>query len=120
MDDPKTPIGANPAPAGQPQQQIQIQLDSTNRETVYVNFTKAHLTNDEVFLDVGTFSQMLVAPTTMEPAVVSHRLVMNFYTAKVLAELLRRAVASHEQMFGVLELDAQRRLRQPPQRPAGT
>lgn len=121
MDDPKTPIGAGPGQAGQaPQPQIPIPLDTTNRETVYVNFTKLHLTNEEVFLDVGTFSQMLLAPTTAEPLVLSHRLILNFFTAKLLAERLRAAVANHEQMFGVVELDPQRRLRQPPPRPAGT
>ncbi len=51
---------------------------------------------------------------------LTHRLVMNFYTAKRLGELLRAAVTRHEQVFGVLELDVNRRLRTPPQRPAGT
>jgi hypothetical protein len=120
MDDTKQPIGATPGQAGQPQQQIQIQLDATNRETVYVNFTKAHLTNDEVYLDVGNFSQMMTGAGAVEPVALTHRLIMNFYTAKRLSELLRAAVASHEQMFGAVELDPQRRLRQPPQRPAGT
>lgn len=120
MEDLKQPIGAMPGQPGQPQQPIQIQVDTTNRETVYVNFTKLHLTNEELFLDVGTLSQMLVSPTAAEPLVLSHRLVMNLYTAKLLAERLRVAVANHEQNFGVLELDPQRRMRQPPQRPAGT
>lgn len=120
MEDTKLPIGTGPGPTGQQQPQIQIQVDTTNRETVYVNFTKLHLTNEELFLDVGTFSQMLLGPTAAEPVTLTHRLVMNIFTAKLLAERLRAAVANHEQMFGVVELDPQRRLRQPPQRPAGT
>lgn len=122
MDDPKIPIGApTPGPQGQQpqQQQVQIPVDTTGRESVYANFFQAHMNSDEVILDFGQFSQV-VTPGGMEPISVSHRVVMNFYTAKRLAEVLRQAIARHEQMFGVVELDVNRRLRQPPTRPPGT
>ena len=45
---------------------------------------------------------------------ISHRVVMNFYTAKRLLNLLAQAVAQHEMAFGQLELDAQRRVRTMP------
>ena len=106
--------GATPAQPGQ--QQVQIQVDISNRETVYLNFFQAHMNSDEVYLDLGQFSQV-VTPAGAEPIVVSHRLVMNFVTAKRLAEVLRAAVARHEQMFGVVELDPNRRLRNPPAAP---
>lgn len=106
-----------PAQAAQPgQQQVQIPVDASNRENVYLNFFQAHMNSDEVYLDLGTFSQV-VTPTGPEPIALSHRLVMNFVTAKRLAEVLRAAVARHEQMFGVVELDPNRRLRTPPQPP---
>ena len=120
MDENKIPIQPQPgqaAPAGT--QQMQIPVDASNRETVYLNFFQAHMNADEVYLDLGQFSQV-VTPAGPEPITVSHRMVMNFVTAKRLAEVLRAAVARHEQMFGVVELDPNRRLRTPPQRPAGT
>ena len=123
MDENKIPIqpqGGAAGPAAQPgQQQMQIPVDAANRDTVYMNFFQAHMNADEVYLDLGQFSQV-VTPTGPEAITVSHRLVMNFVTAKRLAEVLRAAVARHEQMFGVVELDPNRRLRTPPQRPAGT
>ncbi|MBY0460093.1 MAG: DUF3467 domain-containing protein [Gemmataceae bacterium] len=106
---------AQPQPAQQ-QQQVQIPVDAANRETVYTNFVQAHLNADELHLDLGTFSQV-VTPTGAEPIQLSHRVIMNFATAKRLADLLRRAVAQHEQMFGVIEVDPNRRLRVPPRPP---
>jgi hypothetical protein len=123
MEENKIPIQPQAAPGtqtGQPgQQQMQIPVDVSNRETAYVNFFQAHLNADEVYVDLGTFSQV-VTPAGPEAIILSHRLVMNFQTAKRLAEVLRAAVARHEQMFGVVELDPSRRLRNPPPRPAGT
>lgn len=99
----------------QPQQQVQIPVDVSNRETVYANFVQAHLNADEVYLELGQFSQV-VTPAGPDPIVLSHRVIMNFVTAKRLADLLRRAVQQHEQMFGAVEVDPNRRLRvqQPP------
>lgn len=124
MADDKIPVqpSMQPGQTAQPgQQQVQIQVDSSNRETSYVNFVQAHLNEDEVFLDLGTFSRV-ASGTGLEPIVLTHRVIMNFITAKRLAELLRTAVARHEQMFGVVELDPNRRLRVPqqPPRPPGT
>jgi hypothetical protein len=114
MADDKIPMPPQPGtPPGQ--QQVQIPVDASNRDTVYVNFFQAHMSNDELFLDVAAFSGMVGG--TPEPITLTHRMVMNFYTAKRLAEILRAAVARHEQMFGVLELDPNRRLRVQPQRP---
>ncbi len=122
MADDKIPLaGTGAGAAAQPgqqgqQQQLQIPVDVSNRETVYLNFFQAHMNSDEVYLDLGTFSQV-VTPAGAEPIVISHRAVMNFVTAKRLAEVLRAAIARHEQMFGVIELDPNRRLRQPPTPP---
>ena len=110
-DEPKTPTPA----AGQQgqQQQVQIPVDASHRETVYANFFQAHLSHDEVFVDIAAFAGLVGG--TPEPIALTHRLIMNFVTAKKLAEVLRAAVARHEQMFGVVELDPNRRLRVPPQ-----
>ena len=117
------PDEAKPAAPPQPPQlqQVQIPVDVSNRETVYANFVQANLNADELYLELGTWSQT-VTPTGADPIVVTHRVIMNFVTAKRLADLLKRAVTQHEQMVGAVEVDANRRLRVPPQppRPPGT
>ena len=104
-----------PAPAAPGQaQQIQVSINDAEMASVYVNFFRVTGNPDEVLLDLGMYSQVMGAAGP-EPIELSHRLVMNFVTAKKLAEVLRVVVARHEQAFGVVELDPNRRLRvQPP------
>ena len=45
------------------------------------------------------------------PVRLSHRLVMSYYTAKRLAQVLQLTIQRHEATFGVLETDIQRRVR---------
>jgi hypothetical protein len=117
MADEKIPVQPQPGQAGQPgPQQVQIPVDATHRETVYFNFPQIYVTHDEVFLDLAAFPG-LTNPSAPEPVVQTHRLIMNFFTAKRLAQLLNAAIQRHEQMFGVVELDPNRRLRVPPQPP---
>lgn len=107
------PDEATPAPApaaGQPQQ-IQVAIDDSTMASVYVNFFRVTGNPDEVLLDLGMYSQVMGPANTPEPIELTHRLVMNFVTAKKLAEVLRVVVARHEQAFGVIEVDPNRRLR---------
>ena len=124
MADPATPTpqqtqAPQAAQPGQPQQ-IQVNIDDSELASVYVNFFRVTGNQDEVLLDLGMYSQVMGAGGP-EPIELSHRLVMNFVTAKKLAEVLRVVVARHEQAFGVIEVDPNRRLRIQPQqqRPAG-
>jgi len=103
------------------QQQIQVPINDAELENLYVNFFRVTGNPDEVLLDLGMYSQV-VGPTGPEPVNLSHRLIMNFVTAKKVAEVLRVVVARHEQAFGVVEVDPNRRLRfnpQQQQRPQG-
>ncbi|MCI0705059.1 MAG: DUF3467 domain-containing protein [Planctomycetia bacterium] len=113
------PQPGQPAQASQPaqpqQQQIQIPVDTSSRESVYINLFRPLTTTDDVFVDVGAYVPVVTPGGVAEPMVFTHRLIMNFVTAKKLAEALRAAVAQHEQMFGVVEVDPNRRLRMPPQ-----
>jgi len=108
---PQTGTQAPPQP-GQPQQ-IQVQIDDSEMASVYVNFFRVTGNPDEVLLDLGMYSQV-IAPAGPEPIELTHRLVMNFVTAKKLAEVLRVVVARHEQAFGIVEIDPARRLRTSP------
>lgn len=105
-----------PAPAagqqGQ-QQQIQVAINDADMASVYVNFFRVTGNPDEVLLDLGMYSQVM-GPGGPEPIELTHRLVMNFVTAKKLAEVLRVVVARHEQAFGAVEVDPNRRLRTQP------
>ncbi len=105
---------AAPAPQQGQGQQIQVAINDADMASVYVNFFRVTGNPDEVLLDLGMYSQVMGA-TGPEPIELSHRLVMNFVTAKKLAEVLRVVVARHEQAFGVVALDPNRRLRVQPQ-----
>src|SRR5262249_29148057 len=98
------------APQAAPQQQApQFTTDASNISTVYTNFCHVSITPEELILDFGLNTQMQPQPN--DPIKLSHRVVMNFYTAKRLWNALHFAVSRHESAFGVLELDFQKRAR---------
>lgn len=109
---PITPPGTAPTTAGQPTS-VQVQVDVSKMETVYCNFVRLSLSSstEEVVMDAGIHTGILT-PGGMEPIHLTHRLVMNPFVAKRLLESLRQIVARHEQAFGALEMDPQKRLRQ--------
>jgi hypothetical protein len=95
------------------QQQVQAQefsVDSTNLLTGYVNFARMTGTPEELVLDLGLNTQM--TPSLHEPIKLTHRLVLDYYTAKRLLEALSWAVQQHESVYGVLETDIQKRMQQ--------
>jgi hypothetical protein len=105
---PGTP-GTETPPAAPPQQPPQFPTDSSNISTVYTNFCRVSVTPEELILDFGLNTQ--VQPNPAEPIRLSHRVVMNFFTAKRLMNALLGVVSQHENAYGVLELDFQRRAR---------
>lgn len=111
MADEQTPASA---PAQQPQQ---FAVDTSQLSTVYANFCRVTGTPEELVLDFGLNTQMTPNPT--EPVKLSHRLVLNFFTAKRLLGALHMAVQQHESVYGVLEVDIQKRVRQQQGRPGG-
>src|SRR5437879_4527313 len=96
---------------GQPQQAPQFATDTSGISTVYTNFCHVSITPEELILDFGLNTQM--TPTPTEAIKLSHRVVMNFFTAKRLMNALHFAVNRHEGAFGALELDFQKRVRNP-------
>jgi len=95
------------------QQQVQAQefsIDSTNLLTGYVNFARMTGTPEELVLDLGLNTQM--SPSLPEPIKLTHRLVLDYYTAKRLVGALSWAVQQHESVYGVLETDIQKRMQQ--------
>lgn len=110
--DQKTETPADkPAPAAEagaaPQRQ-QVQVDDKDAFCSYANFCRVTGTPEELLLDFGLNSQPYGMPT--EPVIVKQRLVMNYYTAKRMLQALHMSVQRHEQAFGVLETDVQKRV----------
>ena len=101
-----------PAPAPAAQQQQQIPTDSSSLSTVYTNFCRVSVTPEELVLDFGLNPQISAAPT--DPVKLTHRVVMNFFTAKRLLLALNNVVVQHENAYGALELDFQKRVRNMP------
>jgi hypothetical protein len=96
-------------PSALAQQQQQIPTDYSSLSTVYTNFCRVSVTPEELVLDFGLNPQ--VSPTQTEPVKLTHRVVMNFFTAKRLLLALNNVVVQHENSYGALELDFQKRVR---------
>jgi hypothetical protein len=108
-DELRTPESINPPAAAPPQTPQQFATDATQISTVYTNFCRVSVTPEELVLDFGLNTQMV--PTAAETVKLSHRIVMNFFTAKRLLGALMNVVQQHEGSFGALELDFQKRMR---------
>jgi hypothetical protein len=112
------PGGAEGQPLGesrgqQPPQQFQeFKVDTSSLSTVYANFCRVTGTPEELVLDFGLNTSM--SPQAGEPIKLTHRLVLNFFTAKRLLGALHMAVQQHESIYGVLEVDVQKRARMQP------
>jgi len=100
------------APQAQPQAQPQqFSVDTSALSTNYANFARVTGTPEELVLDFGLNTQMTPTPNA-EAVKLTHRLVINFYTAKRLLGALHMAVQQHESVYGVVEVDVQKRVRQ--------
>src|SRR5205823_788894 len=75
---------------------------------LYANFCRVTGTPEELILDFGLNAQPFGVPT--EPVDVKQRIVTNYYTAKRMLQALHMSVQRHEQAFGVLETDVQKRV----------
>ena len=88
--------------------QVKITLDDTAAEASYTNFCRVTGTPEEIIIDFSLNPN----PFTRQDQVVKvdKRLVMNQFTAKRLFAALQQTILRHEQNFGVIELNVQRRL----------
>ena len=93
---------------GQQAQQPQFPTDYSNLSTIYTNFCHVSLTPEELVLDFGLNPHFGPNPPS-DPIKVTHRVVMNFFTAKRMLLALQAVVSQHERMFGNLELDLNKR-----------
>jgi Protein of unknown function (DUF3467) len=90
------------------QQAGHIDVDDKNAICLYANFCRVTGTPEELIFDFGLNAQPFGVPT--QPVEVKHRLITNYYTAKRMLQALSMSVQRHEQAFGVLETDVQKRV----------
>jgi hypothetical protein len=96
-------------PADAPaQQRTRVEIDDKSAICTYANFCRVTGTPEELILDFGLNSQPFGVPT--EPVKVQQRIVTNYFTAKRMLQALHLSVQRHEQAFGVLETDVQKRV----------
>lgn len=100
---------AEAAPAQQQQQPVQVQVHDAEAISCYANFCRVTGSPEELIVDFGLNPQPVGVPK--DPIQVKQRIIMNFYTAKRLLAALQMSVQRHEQVFGVLETDINKRLK---------
>ena len=92
----------------QGEQRPRIELDDAEVVTTYANFCRVTGTPEELIVDFGLNLQPFGTP--QEPVKVNQRIVVNYFTAKRMLQALHLSVQRHEQAFGVLETDVQKRV----------
>ncbi|MGA2266314.1 MAG: DUF3467 domain-containing protein [Phycisphaerae bacterium] len=95
------------------QQQIRLRMDEREMKTIYANAFRTNGTAEEIMLDFGINSTPPAAQRNQPEILfqISDRIVMNYYSAKRLAITLSQLIRRHEEQFGVLELDVNKRRR---------
>lgn len=104
---------AQPPEVGKPVESTRrIEVEASDATTTYANFSRVTGTPEEVVLQFGFNSE----PTegNRKPIVVDQQIVLNFYTAKRLAAALQATIDRHEQVFGEIETDVQKRVKRSP------
>ena len=91
-----------------PQQRQRIEVKDAGAVSSYANFCRVTGTPEELIIDFGLNPQPIGMPT--EPVVITQRIVTNYYTAKRMLHALQLTIQRHEEAFGVLETDIQKRL----------
>jgi hypothetical protein len=81
-------------------------------KTSYANAFRTNGTAEEVMLDFGLNLVNPAGQQENQPQVifqVNDRVIMNYYSAKRLAVTLSQLIRRHEEQFGELEMDVQKR-----------
>ena len=85
-----------------------IHIDDSSAQATYANFYRITGAPEEVLLDFGLNAEPIGPPRG--PIRVNQRIVMNYHTAKRLLASLAMTIKRHEELFGVLETDIQKRM----------
>ena len=85
-----------------------LPVDESNAHCCYANFCRVTGTPEELIVDFGMNSQPM--GSNDKPVDINQRIVLNFYTAKRLLHALHVSVQRHEEVFGSIETDIQKRV----------
>jgi hypothetical protein len=88
-----------------------IKFDDSKVNATYANFCCVRGTPEELIIDFGLNPQPVAAGGTAPSVTVSSRIVTSYYTAKRMLLAVQTAIQRHEQMFGTLEIDVQKRIK---------
>lgn len=94
------------------QRQIRLRIDEQKMQTCYANAFRTNGTAEEVMLDFGLNLAEPAPDQADQPQIVfrlNQRVIMNYYSAKRLAIAISQAVRRHEDQFGEIELDVNKR-----------
>ena len=109
-EDAQAPAATEQQGAGQQQQMVQVNVEDRDVDALYSNFCRVTGSPEELIIDFGLNPQPVGVPK--DPIQVKQRIIVNYYTAKRLLAALNMSVQRHEAVFGVLETDIQKRLKQ--------
>lgn len=99
----------NSVPLPAPAPPVQLQVHDADAVADYANFCRISGTPEELLIDFGLNPKPMGAST--EPIVITQRIVIGWHTAKRLISALKMSVDRHEHVFGVLETDIEKRIR---------
>jgi hypothetical protein len=104
----QTKTGGAQAGGQEQQQGMRVQVEDRHAVTSYANFCRVTGTPEELIIDFGLNAQPFGVPS--EAVQITQRIVTNYFTAKRLLHALHLSVQRHEQAFGVLETDVNKRV----------
>ena len=103
------PQGKAPAEGGQ---QLRLRVDERNMVSAYANGFRTNGTAEEIMIDFGLNVTVPQADQKAPQEMVfnvTNRVILNYYSAKRLAITLSQLIRRHEEQFGELELDVNKR-----------
>ena len=102
------PVELSPPPPSAPPAP-QVQVNDKSVVPAYANFCRVSGTPEELILDFGLNTNV---PGKAEPdaIVTEQRVVINYFTAKRLFQVLAMTVQRHEAAFGAIEVNVEKRV----------
>ena len=86
-----------------------ITVNDADAVSCYANFCRVTGSPEELIVDFGMNAQPM--GSSDQPVDIKQRIVLNFYTAKRLLHALHVSVQRHEEVFGPIETDINKRVR---------
>ena len=103
--------GSEKSPATSPASAV-VSVDDSHAAKTYANFSRVTGTAEELIIDLGLNPQPFGVPK--DPIVIDQRIIVNYYTAKRLVNALQLSIDRHEKVFGPIETDIQKRIKENP------